>query len=163
AAVPSKARSSRLQGRGLVIDRHGQTLRRLDIVRPAGVASSPHLVLGENMSPTSLSTLARRGLAILRRTVLLCLCILGVLTLLTCGQKGIPENSHHDEDPGPGPFPSDLPSDVTYVAGTMSGAFSVSSTGEATYTLALVIPPGRAGMQPSLALTYDSSMGDGGP
>ena len=52
-------------------------------------------------------------------------------------------------------------SDASPVAGTIQGSFAVSSTGEATYTLPLVVPPGAAGMVPSLAVTYDSGSGDG--
>jgi hypothetical protein len=52
-------------------------------------------------------------------------------------------------------------SDASPIAGTIQGSFSVSSTGEATYTMPLVVPPGAAGMQPSLAVTYDSASGDG--
>ena len=43
-------------------------------------------------------------------------------------------------------------SDASPVAGTIQGSFAVSSTGEGTYTLPLVVPPGAAGMQPSLAI-----------
>ena len=52
-------------------------------------------------------------------------------------------------------------SDASPVVGTIQGAFAVSSTGEATYTLPLVVPPGAAGMQPSLAVEYNSASGDG--
>ncbi|MEP7126663.1 MAG: SpvB/TcaC N-terminal domain-containing protein [Byssovorax sp.] len=52
-------------------------------------------------------------------------------------------------------------SDTSPVAGTIQGAFAVSSTGESTYSLSLVVPPGAAGMQPSLAVTYSSVSGDG--
>src|SRR5262245_44169410 len=74
-----------------------------------------------------------------------------------------PWSVQSEPDNGLVSFPSDLPPDITLSAGTMRGAFSVSATGEAIYTLPLVVPPGRAGMQPSLALTYDSAIGDGGP
>jgi Salmonella virulence plasmid 65kDa B protein len=74
-----------------------------------------------------------------------------------------PWSVHPEPDNGSVSFPSDLPPDITLSAGTISGAFSVSATGEAIYRLPLGVPPGRAGMQPSLALTYDSAMGDGGP
>ena len=52
-------------------------------------------------------------------------------------------------------------SDASPVAGAIQGSFAVSSTGEATYTLPLVVPPGAAGMQPSLAVEYSSGSGDG--
>src|SRR4051812_27835755 len=105
-----------------------------------------------------LSSLARRARHIARPLILFILC---VFMVSACGQKGIPGSPHHEPDIGPVSFPDDLPPDATVSAGTMRGGFSVSSTGEATYTLPLIVPPGRAGMQPSLALTYDSSMGDG--
>lgn len=57
--------------------------------------------------------------------------------------------------------PSSEISEPTTVAGTIKGSFSVSSSGEAVYTMPLVVPPGRAGMEPALALTYNSSRGDG--
>ncbi|MEP7126454.1 MAG: SpvB/TcaC N-terminal domain-containing protein, partial [Byssovorax sp.] len=52
-------------------------------------------------------------------------------------------------------------SDASPVAGTIPGSFAVSSTGESTYSFSLIIPPGAAGMQPSLAVTYSSASGDG--
>lgn len=61
------------------------------------------------------------------------------------------------------PFPADdLASPFqTAVAGTIPGAFSVTGTGEASYTMPLVSPPGRAGVEPRLALAYSSADGDG--
>jgi len=49
----------------------------------------------------------------------------------------------------------------TVSAGTISGSFAVSSTGEAQYTMPLISVPGRAGVEPALSLTYDSADGDG--
>jgi hypothetical protein len=46
-------------------------------------------------------------------------------------------------------------------AGTIAGAFSVSQGGSAVYAMSLAVPPGRAGMTPSLSIAYDSSGGDG--
>ncbi|HSN96669.1 MAG TPA: SpvB/TcaC N-terminal domain-containing protein, partial [Candidatus Nanopelagicales bacterium] len=46
-------------------------------------------------------------------------------------------------------------------AGTLPGSFSVTSSGEATYSIPLPVLPGRAGIEPSLAITYDSSAGKG--
>jgi YD repeat-containing protein len=43
----------------------------------------------------------------------------------------------------------------------MAGGFSVSASGEATYAMPLVSVPGRAGVEPTLALMYDSAGGDG--
>jgi len=58
------------------------------------------------------------------------------------------------------PFPPDLAQTETVPAGTLGGSFSVSTSGDGNYTIPLVVPPGRAGMEPSLALTYDSAGGD---
>jgi RHS repeat-associated protein len=45
--------------------------------------------------------------------------------------------------------------------GALPGAGSVTATGEYTYRLPIEVPPGRAGMQPALALTYSSRAGNG--
>ncbi|AKT42727.1 FG-GAP-like repeat-containing protein [Chondromyces crocatus] len=64
-------------------------------------------------------------------------------------------------DEGPTPFPPDLAQGTTTAAGTLPGSFSVTSTGEATYTIPVPTLPGRAGIEPSLAITYDSAQGEG--
>ncbi|AUX47303.1 uncharacterized protein SOCE26_088210 [Sorangium cellulosum] len=64
-------------------------------------------------------------------------------------------------DYDPKALPDDLPRSETAAAGAIDGSFSVSSTGEATYTMLLSVPPGRVGMQPELAVSYDSSGGEG--
>lgn len=46
-------------------------------------------------------------------------------------------------------------------AGELPGRWAVTPTGGFTYALPLDIPAGRAGMQPSLALTYASGGGNG--
>ena len=45
--------------------------------------------------------------------------------------------------------------------GTTAGQFEVTPTGSATYTIPVTIPPGTAGLQPSVAITYDSAGGNG--
>jgi hypothetical protein len=59
------------------------------------------------------------------------------------------------------PAASGAPGAKTVPAGSIPGTFSITSTGEATYVMPLVTVPGRAGVEPALALTYDSAAGDG--
>ena len=47
------------------------------------------------------------------------------------------------------------------VAGVMPGAFSVDRTGAAVYTVPVEVPPGTAGMEPSLSIVVASRRGGG--
>lgn len=47
------------------------------------------------------------------------------------------------------------------VPGVTPGEFSVDQGGAANYTIPIAVPPGTAGMQPSLSLNYNSRSGNG--
>jgi RHS repeat-associated protein len=53
------------------------------------------------------------------------------------------------------------PLPVCAAVGRTVGSFSVSDTGAATYSIPIVVPPGAAGLQPKLAITYDSRSENG--
>ncbi|WP_437952580.1 RHS repeat-associated core domain-containing protein [Sorangium sp. So ce296] len=57
--------------------------------------------------------------------------------------------------------PRSAPEVETVAAGTIPGTFSISSTGEAVYTMDLTTVPSRAGMGPRLQLVYRSDGGAG--
>lgn len=50
---------------------------------------------------------------------------------------------------------------TTTVAGASPGSLSVGATGQAGYDIPIAVPPGIAGMQPNLSLSYSSGAGNG--
>jgi RHS repeat-associated protein len=48
-----------------------------------------------------------------------------------------------------------------YLAGTIEGEFAVTASGSASYNIPIEVPPGRNGLQPNLALQYNSQQGNG--
>ncbi|AUX38230.1 MULTISPECIES: RHS repeat-associated core domain-containing protein [Sorangium] len=64
-------------------------------------------------------------------------------------------------DPSAPPRAGRAPGVTTVSAGSMAGTFSVTSSGEALYAMPLTAVPGRAGLEPRLALQFDSSAGEG--
>jgi hypothetical protein len=60
-------------------------------------------------------------------------------------------------------FPPDLPAGQAPAmsVGATPGEFAVSNEGDATYSIHLEVPAGRAGMEPSLAIVFNSAAGLG--
>ena len=58
---------------------------------------------------------------------------------------------------------SGLQSDPTHMTtvGTIAGTFDVDSSGAASYSIPIAVPPGTAGMTPGLSLNYSSRGGNG--
>ena len=67
----------------------------------------------------------------------------------------LPAQAHPHHEPL-----AETPSPTT-VPGTLAGSFLVGQDGGASYSIPLRVPPGTAGIQPGLALRYDSRAGNG--
>jgi RHS repeat-associated protein len=74
---------------------------------------------------------------------------------LTAGATGGPS------DAKPVPVTIVPPSMDSEDAGSLPGSVSVGLSGSASYSVALAVPPGTAGMAPNLSLDYDSDGGNG--
>ncbi len=61
----------------------------------------------------------------------------------------------------PTPVTISAPSLLNPIAGSLPGSLGVSVSGAATYSMPLGIPPGVAGLAPSLVLNYSSQSGNG--
>jgi RHS repeat-associated protein len=91
----------------------------------------------------------------LNRFLLLVLC-----AWVTLGDGVIPAGVAHgllEAPPDPHPISGELPQPV----GQIDGSLSVDPSGNANYTMPIVVPPGRNGMEPHLAIAYSSGAGNG--
>jgi RHS repeat-associated protein len=112
-------------------------------------------------------SLLRAVKGVARLVATFCLVMIGGWPLLATSQDSV---TPFDATPAPVNQPApppgvalqgapQVPSGVA--VGRTRGSFSVSRTGAAQYVTPLWMPPGIAGLQPSLALTYSSQAGDG--
>jgi hypothetical protein len=62
-------------------------------------------------------------------------------------------------DPSEFPYPGVIPANEH--VGSLKGMFEVGDSGAALYRLAIIVPPGTAGLEPALAIQYNSQVGNG--
>lgn len=81
-------------------------------------------------------------------------CVLLILSLLQgCGMRNVKRT---ESSSGSNESPQSTTSN-----GSMGGKFSISPDGKSTFEMPIKVPPGTAGMQPHLSLSYNSSGGNG--
>jgi len=81
--------------------------------------------------------------------------LLAALACIHCAFAQVPLPASNDPN-----IIFDTPPAHDATVGTLAGQ-AATDGGASTYSAPIVVPPGRAGMQPSLALTYNSRAGDG--
>ena len=95
-------------------------------------------------------------------SLLLTVCVLGTSgpRLSGCVSPDVRAAQQGLVDPTWSGFPWDsiVPSQAF---GELEDSLTVTPQGEAAYTIPLAVPPGRAGMEPNLSLSYQSGNGDG--
>ncbi len=65
------------------------------------------------------------------------------------------------EDSKPIPVVIEPPHSANPIAGTLPGQMTVGSSGEAIYSIPIVVPPGTAGIEPTMSLSYSSTAPNG--
>jgi RHS repeat-associated protein len=84
-------------------------------------------------------------------------CVAGQCQLNAFSTVVIPDPSNQSETMVIDPLPPESTSEV----GATPGTFTVSDRGTATYDVPIVVPPGRAGLQPEIGFRYTSTSENG--
>jgi hypothetical protein len=84
----------------------------------------------------------------------------------TCSTAGTPKVAHgliacRTRTERSAPAARGAPQVETVSAGTIPGAFTATSSGEAVYAMSFAAIPGRAGVEPRIGIQYRSGGGDG--
>jgi choice-of-anchor A domain-containing protein/RHS repeat-associated protein len=74
-----------------------------------------------------------------------------------CANVPVPNSLHAPDGQGGQRELSPLPPSPTSNVGALKGQFAVSDEGTPQYAVPIEVPPGRAGMEPALSLTYSGS------